>query len=151
MVSHRRDTLVSSKVRQSMYFRAFLQASRALLARLYPKMGAKTFVVVKDSLKELVAHVRRSIRRPWIRVDFQTLLFWTPKMTCGCSCSPRRSRGPGRSWTGAFMGIVFLFPFLQVGLLKRITMWDPDGLPATYPFWSSVLPLCVNGRQHICR
>ena len=115
-----------------MYFLAFLQASRAALARLYPCKVAKTIEVGKDSLKELVSHVRRSIRHPWILVGFQTLLFWKPKMTCGCSRSPRRSLVV--AGTGVSLGIVFLFPFLKVGLFKRFPNRDPEGLPATYPF-----------------
>ena len=48
-------------------------------------VSVKTIDVEKDSLEELVAHVRRSIVLPCILVDFQTLLFWTPNVTCGCS------------------------------------------------------------------
>ena len=55
------------------YFLAFLQAQWCVCI---PCMVAKTIGEKKDSLKELVAHVRRSIRRPWVLVDFQTLLFW---------------------------------------------------------------------------
>ena len=46
---------------------------------------------------------------------------------------PRRSRGSGRSWDRSIHGNSLPDPIPQ-GLLKRITMWDPEGLPATHPF-----------------
>ena len=105
-------------------------------------MVAKTIGVWKDSLKELVAHVRRSIRRPWVLLDFQTLLFWKSNMIRGCSCSPCRSRGSGRSWDSSIRGNSLPVPSPPGGpFLKRITIWDPEGLPATYPF----------GHQHFSR
>ena len=79
-------------------FLAFLHASRVSLARLYQYVVAKTIVVERNSQEELVAHVRRFIRRPWALVDFQTLLFWNPNVARACSRSLRRSRGSGCSW-----------------------------------------------------
>ena len=48
--------------------------------------------------------MRRSIRRPWVLVDFQTLLFWKLSMTRGCSRSLRKSRRSGRCWDTSIHG-----------------------------------------------
>ena len=91
--------LVCPKVQRSLgYFLASLRACsvnvceipRASLALLSPSMVAKTIGVQKNSLGELIAHVRRSNRRPWVLVDVQTLQFWRPNMTRGWSRRCRR-------------------------------------------------------------
>ena len=60
-----------SRVPKMLHFLEFLYASRALLARLHLQKVTKTIAAEMDSHKELVVHVRRSIRRPWRFVDFQ--------------------------------------------------------------------------------
>ena len=99
-------------------------------------MVAKTIEAWNNSLEELVVHVRRSSRRPWAHVGIRAPQFVRPKMTHGYSRSRRKSRESGGNWNTlrVFTGMDFLLPFFHISLLEVSTIWDPDGLPAAYPF-----------------
>ena len=99
----------------------------------------------KDLEGLVVSHAKRSSRRPWVHVDSRGLHALKPNMTCNCSRSRRSSREAGGIgdmvpamilWflIRVFESIDFLLPLIRLSLLEVATMWDPDGLPAAYPF-----------------
>ena len=124
--------------------RKCLLNSKASSVHLHLYMVAKTIEAWKNSLEEMIVHVRRS-SRPWVRVDTRALQFWTPSMTVVTLFLVARvvSLVVTGTWVPAtilwfpirvFIGIDFLLPFFHIGHLKVATIWDPDGFPAAYPF-----------------
>ena len=68
-----------------------------------------------------------------------------PSMTCGCSCSLRRSRGSGRSWDRSNHGNTLLVPIPPGRLLTWLTEWTvwnkSSVLTVSLLKWMVLLPL----------